>query len=181
MKIITGEFKGRNIEVPPDVRPVSMRVKESCFSMLGSEVQAKNILDLFAGSGSLGLEAISRGAAQAVFIDSNFRSLNIVRDNISSLGLDQRAKSYLKKESDAIKAFERAGASFDIVFLDPPYYEGLLIKALQQLEEYDILTPSGYLVGFCSIKDDFLENSKVFSLIVHKKYGKTRLLIYRKT
>lgn len=181
MKIVTGQFKGRNIKVPMGIRPLSLRVKEACFNILGKEIEERSILDLFAGSGSLGLEAISRGAAQAVFIDSSSRSISAVRDNIESFSLRAKAQAYLKDALDAISGFQRQKVRFDLVFLDPPYHKGLLIKALQQLQEYDILTPSGYLVGFASVKDGFMQDSRFFSLIVDKKYGQTRLLVYRKT
>ncbi|MBU1112628.1 MAG: 16S rRNA (guanine(966)-N(2))-methyltransferase RsmD, partial [Candidatus Omnitrophica bacterium] len=148
MRILSGELKGRNILSLQGIRPVSERVRKSCFDILGSQVKDKKILDLFAGSGSLGFEAISRGGRECVFIDSQRRVLSVVEKNISCLGLELKTRAYLKDSFQAVKDFSMAKASFDLVFLDPPYYRGMLTKSLQQLGEYDIVSPSGYLVAF---------------------------------
>src|SRR3989338_4481511 len=138
MRILSGELKGRKIFTPEGIRPVSERVRKSCFDILGSEVQGKKVLDLFSGSGSLGFEALSRGAGSCVFIDSNQKVLLAVRKNISALCLEAKAQSYLKDSFRAVKDFFTAKASFDLIFLDPPYHRGMLTKSLQQLSEYDI-------------------------------------------
>jgi len=180
MKILEGEFKARNIVVPRGVRPVSLRVKKACFDILRGELEAKTILDLFAGSGSLGIEAISQGAAQATFVDFNPKCIAAVRRNISTFAIQSKSRSYIKKGLAAIKYFFAYKEKFDIIFLDPPYYKGLLRKTLQALEEYDILTPSGYVVAFCYHKDEILEQSEKFTIVVNKKYGQTIILIYKK-
>jgi len=180
MRIIGGKFKGRNIEAPKDIRPVSLLVRKACFDILGDEVKDKRVLDLFAGSGSLGIEALSRGSAKAEFVDSSGKSLRAVKKNISFLGIKTQALVYLKDAALAVKDFSTYKKCFDIVFLDPPYGSGSLTKALQALEEYDIVTPSGYVVAFCYWKDEFIRESSKFSIIVNKKYGQTLLLIYRK-
>ena len=180
MKILGGEFKARNITVPQGVRPVSLRVKKSCFDILKGELEQKRVLDLFAGSGSLGIEAISRGARQAVFTDSSPKSIAVIRKNLSSFAINDKSKTYVKKALAAIKGFAAKNEQFDIIFLDPPYYKGMLRKALQALEEYDIVAPSGYLVCFCYRKDEILEQSDKFTVVVEKKYGQTIILIYKK-
>ena len=180
MKIFGGKFKGKDIVVPIDVRPVSLRVKKSCFDILRGEVEAKRVLDLFGGSGSLGIEALSQGAKDAIFLDSSRRCVSAIRKNLAFLGLDSKEKVILKDSLSAIKDFFIYRESFDIIFIDPPYHSGLLTKSLQLLEEYDIVSPSGYVVVFCSTKDDFVQASKGFSLIVERKYGQTLFLIYRR-
>jgi 16S rRNA (guanine966-N2)-methyltransferase len=180
MKILGGEFKSRNITVPREVRPVSLRVKKACFDILRGELEGKKVLDLFAGSGSLGLEAISRGANEAVFIDSNPRCIAVVRKNISSFAIDHKSRTYVKNALQAIKSFSVRKEQFDIIFLDPPYYRGEIRKTLQALEEYDIVANSGYVVAFCYWKDEALEQSEKFTIIVDKKYGQTIILIYKK-
>ena len=180
MRILGGKFKGRNIAVPPNIRPVSLRVKKSCFDILKDEVSEKRVLDLFAGSGSLGIEALSRGAGEAVFVDSNSKCVAAIRKNLSSLGVSFQEKVFLKDSASGIKDFFTYRENFDLVFLDPPYYQSLLTKTLQLLEVYDIVTPSGYIIAFCYTKDDFVQTGERFSLIVNKKYGQTLLLIYRK-
>jgi 16S rRNA (guanine(966)-N(2))-methyltransferase RsmD len=180
MKILSGSLKGRNIICPAAIRPVSLMVRKACFDILGSEIKGSHILDLFAGSGSLGLEALSRGAGRVIFVDNNSDCITVIEKNIISLDLSQKAQFYLK---DALRMVEDAflvKKRFNFIFLDPPYHLGLARKALQTLEEYDILTPSGYILVFCYLKDVFVEKSNHFELISQRKYGQTLLLIYRK-
>ncbi len=181
MKIFGGTLRGKNIIVPEGIRPVSLRVKKSCFDILRGEFDGSVILDLFAGSGSLGIEALSQGASRAIFIDADKKSVKAVNRNIAELGLEDKGKVHRKDGIEAIKDFSVYREKFNIIFLDPPYYKGMATKSLQALKEYDILTPSGYIVVFCYRNDDFLDSSEEFSLIVQRKYGQTFLLIYVKT
>ena len=180
MRILGGRFRGRNIIVPSGIRPVSLRVKKSCFDILRGDIQGKRILDLFGGSGSLGIEALSQGAGEAIFLDSDRRCVAAIRKNLTSLGFNPQQKVILKDSASGINDFFTYKESFDIIFLDPPYHSGLLTKALQLLEEYDIVAPSGYIVTFSYAKNDFIQARRGFSLIVEKKYGQTLFLIYRR-
>jgi len=181
MRITRGEFKGRRIKPPEDIRPVSEMVRKACFDILGREVEGRSVLDLFSGSGALGIEAISCGARQAVFVDSSQHSCSIIRQNIADLGLKDLSQVIVGEAVMAISRFYCQRRKFDLVFLDPPYYQGLLRKALQAFSEYDIVTNLGYLVGFCYCKDElFSAGLKGFSLVSDKKYGQTRLVVYRK-
>ncbi len=180
MKILSGKFKGRNIIVPSGIRPVSLRVRKSCFDILKGEIQGKRVLDLFGGSGSLGIEALSQGASEAIFLDLERRCVAAIRKNLASLGLNPQQKVILKDSASGINDFYTYKESFDIIFLDPPYHSGLLTKTLQLLEEYDIVAPLGYIVTFCYTKDDFVQARKGFSLIVERKYGQTLFLVYRR-
>jgi 16S rRNA (guanine(966)-N(2))-methyltransferase RsmD len=180
MKILKGSLKGRNIFCPGRIRPVSVVVRKACFDILREVVEGKRILDLFAGSGALGLEAISCGAKEAVFVDINKACIDAIRRNVALFKVASLAKIHLKDAVGAVKGFFDNQERFDIIFLDPPYYKGTLRKILQNLEVYDIVTPFGYLVGFCYRKDDFVKESKHFSLIIQKNYGQTLLLIYKK-
>jgi 16S rRNA (guanine(966)-N(2))-methyltransferase RsmD len=180
MQVLGGELKGRKIEAPLGIRPVSQRIKKSCFDIITELVRTKTVLDLYAGSGSLGIEALAQGAAQAVFVDKSKRSLRAVGNNLNGLKLKDQAKVYCKESSLAIKYFYRKEYFFDIIFLDPPYSQGLLTKSLQLLESYDILARPGYLVGFCSKKDDYSKEYSKFFLILDRGYGQSRLIIYRK-
>jgi len=179
MKILAGELKTRNIVVPLGIRPVSLRVKKSCFDILADEIREKSILDLFTGSGSLGIEALSRGAKKAVFVDSNQSCILAVKKNIYGLKIANRAQVYLRESLAGIKKFAANKVIFDVIFLDPPYHKGLSIKTLQALEEYDILATSGYIVVFCYSKDQYLTESNKFEIIFQRKYGQTALLIYK--
>lgn len=180
MKIIGGNFKGRNLVSPQEIRPVALKVRKACFDVLGREVEGREFLDLFAGSGALGFEALSRGVTAGVFVDIKKSCIQAVKKNLSCLNVSSKVEVCLKDAFSAVKDFSEAGRKFGIIFLDPPYYNALLIKALQTLKGYDILTPLGYIVGFCYSKDEYFMENSPFSLIIDKKYGQTRLLIYTK-
>ena len=181
MRILKGNFKGRNIVAAQNIRPVSLRVRKACFDILQEEVVDKSVLDLFAGSGALGIEALSCGAQDVVFIDIKKGSIHAINRNLTSLKLRPKATVYLKDAFGAVKDFHARKAKFGLVFLDPPYYKGMLKKALQTLDKYDILARSGYIVGFCYSKDDFVEQYHNFCLILKKKYGQSLILIYKKS
>ncbi|MDD5584858.1 MAG: 16S rRNA (guanine(966)-N(2))-methyltransferase RsmD, partial [Candidatus Omnitrophica bacterium] len=179
-KILKGSLKGRNLVCPAQARPVSVLVRKACFDILGEEIGGKRVLDLFAGAGSLGIEAISAGAKEAVFVDIRHDSIKTIKKALELFKITSKAQVYVKDAFKAVQDFYACKEVFDIVFLDPPYYQGTLRKILQTLEGYDIVIPFGYLVGFCYTKDDFVREIKGFSLIVEKRYGQTVFLIYRK-
>ena len=180
MKISGGKFRGRNITVSGDSRPVALKVRKSCFDILAEEVKGKKILDLFSGTGALSIEALSRGGNHATLIDSSSSSVAAIGKNISALRLEAQADVYQKDVFLAIGDLAFKREQFDIIFIDPPYYQGLLRKVLQAISGYDILANSGYIVGFCYVKDEYLSQTEPFSLIVDRKYGQTRVVIYAK-
>jgi 16S rRNA (guanine966-N2)-methyltransferase len=179
MKIIKGIYKNRIINCASGTRPVSVQVRKACFDILGDELKDKTVLDLFAGSGALGLEALSAGAKSVVFVDNNKAAL----DAISKTYSDFKIGTPLVLLRDAlliIPDFCNNHKGFDIIFIDPPYSQSLLIKILKLLEEYDIVAPLGFLVCFAFQKDEALAVSKRFNLILSRKYGQTKVLIYQK-
>jgi 16S rRNA (guanine966-N2)-methyltransferase len=180
MKIIGGKYRSRTIAVPKGIRPVSMRVKKACFDLLGGEMSGMRVLDLFAGSGSLGLEAYSRGAESVVFVDSQRNCLNAVRGNSVFTAAASKLTIYREDSFIALENLEEKKEQFDLIFLDPPYYKGMLTKALQAVNEYDIVARSGFIVGFCYVKDDFSIPEKVFSLLANRQYGQTAVVVYQK-
>lgn len=124
MRIIAGEFRGRQLAPPPDgrVRPTADRVREAWFSILGAAIHEARVVDLYAGSGALGLEALSRGAAHATFVELATGSLRTLRANIAALGLEGRA---MVRRADALRYVERlTRGAFDVAFADPPYTTG---------------------------------------------------------
>lgn len=179
MKVIKGIFKNRPLSVPPNIRAVSLRVKKSLFDVIKDEIEDKTVLDLFGGSGSLGIEALSLEAEKAVFVDISRASVKTIQKNLSSLKLLPKGDVILKDVFKAIKDFFLKNIVFDIVFLDPPYYKGLARKTLQALNEYDILSPRGLIVITCYYKDSLENSYKNFSRIFFRNYGQTRVLIYR--
>ncbi|MDD4954991.1 MAG: 16S rRNA (guanine(966)-N(2))-methyltransferase RsmD [Candidatus Omnitrophica bacterium] len=180
MRVILGSLKGRPLKVPPGIRPVSNMVKKACFDILSDVIEGKRVLELFAGSGALGIEALSLGAKEASFVDVERKSIAAIKENIASLGIEEKARVYLKDAASAINDFHVYREQFDLIFLDPPYHEAKLINTLQNLEDYDILAPSGYIVSLMFIKDEYTKSSSKFSVVLEKKYGQTLLLVYTK-
>ena len=179
MRIVQGRFKGRNIKVSDKgVRPVSDRVKEACFSVLRDILPNAIVFDMFSGSGALAFESISAGAKSAVLTDNSKNSIDVIRKNIKTLGLETNTELYL---FDAILFIEKLAAKkarFDIIFIDPPYSKGLVNKALQAIMRYDILAPFGYIVCFAYAKDEISADIQNVSLVYEKLYGQTRFLVY---
>lgn len=130
MRVITGSARGRRLIAPEglDVRPTPEKVKEALFSALQFDIEGRKILDLFAGSGQLGIEALSRGAESACFVDSSAVSVKIIEKNLNSTSLSDKA---VVKRSDFASFCASSRESFDIAFLDPPYREGILIPAIK--------------------------------------------------
>jgi 16S rRNA (guanine966-N2)-methyltransferase len=144
LRIVAGEWRGRRIAAPPgrDTRPTSDRVREALFSILGPLDDAR-VLDLFAGSGALGLEALSRGAASAVLVERAPASLRVLRDNVADLGADAEVVA-----SDArahLRAARAQGAQYDLVFLDPPYRSAAALG--RELELRPVLAPAARVVA----------------------------------
>lgn len=148
LRIIAGNAKGRKLKSPDtqDIRPTIDRVREAVFSMINFEIPGSRVLDLFAGTGSLGLEAISRGACDVVFVDNNRQAIGIINDNIKLLGVSDRARVM---QTDAFKAMEMlsmARERFDIIFIDPPYNENLYHKILLSIAKQDLAKKCGIII-----------------------------------
>jgi len=147
MRIIAGRYRGHPITAPAGrtARPTTDRVREALFSILGTSVEDAAVLDLFAGSGALGLEALSRGAARAVFVDGSPRALAALRRNIRRL--DAGPVRVLRgRVTEVLPRLARDGEAFDLVFLDPPYGKGLAGETLSHLGRGDLLRPGARLV-----------------------------------
>lgn len=143
LRIVGGAWRSRRLYVPagPGVRPTPDRARETLFNWLGPWIEGKRVLDLFAGSGALGLEALSRGAASAVFVEASRPAVQAIEANIAALGADTASLVRM----DARHYLERAGDGFDLVFIDPPYSSGLASIALEQLREQRRLNPGGFV------------------------------------
>lgn len=142
MRIIAGEFKGRRIDAPKgsDTRPTLDRVKESLFGIIQFELYGRTVLDLFAGSGSLGIEAMSRGARLVVFNDASSECARLIRQNLEKLHASSAFEVFARDGLDLLTMLERRQAQFDIVFLDPPYASGLAQYALDKLFSSSLLS-----------------------------------------
>lgn len=176
MRVITGTARGRRLITleGDDVRPTTEKVKEALFSIIQFEIEGRRVLDLFAGSGQLGIEALSRGAKNAVFVDSSKRSVEIVRRNLEATGF---TKSAVVLQTDAIAFLKTRAEKYDIAFLDPPYRTGLLEKALESIAA--VMSDSAIIVAECPIDEEFPDNAGNFVKAKEYKYGKIKLAVYR--
>ncbi len=148
MRIISGKFKSRKIDFPKNklTRPMTDRTKETLFNIVGSFVFGKHVLDLFAGSGSLGLEALSRGAVSTTFVDPAPWAQKIIAKNLASLGISSRGTILGMDFSPAIRKLEKQGKGFALVFVDPPFMKGWVKKTLMRLDASDIVLPFAQVV-----------------------------------
>lgn len=177
MRVITGSARGRRLETPRglEVRPTSAMVKEAVFSAVQFEVEGSRVLDLFAGSGQMGIEALSRGARSCVFVDQSKDSINVIKKNLAATGLEKNAKVAASESVSFLQGYR--GESFDLVFLDPPYAAGLLTAALKALAPH--MSESGAV--FCEAGPDmqFPEAAGALSRRKVYRYGKTQVALYR--
>lgn len=146
MRVITGSARGRRLKELSgmETRPTTDRVKEGMFSILQFDIEGRRVLDLFAGTGQLGIECLSRGAARAVFVDRRADAVRLIRENLELTGLESRA---LVVPGDAMEYLHSLREKFDLVFLDPPYGAGLLAPAIDAAAGFDILNPHGIIVA----------------------------------
>jgi 16S rRNA (guanine966-N2)-methyltransferase len=148
MRIISGTSKGRKLAAlrNQSLRPTSDRVKESLFNILGRGIEDKTVLDLFAGTGNLGMEALSRGAKKAIFVEKNRQALQLIRKNLTRLGLGERSEVLPKEVDRAIAFLKKRESCFDLILMDPPYEKGLIQKTLLRLNAHPIYHESSILV-----------------------------------
>ncbi len=176
MRIIAGEWRGRRLETREgmDVRPTPERVKEALFNILQFQLEGRRVLDLFAGSGQLGLEALSRGAAEAVFVDESRESAAVVKRNIASLKAEAKTRLY---QTDFAAFLMRRQEPFDIVFLDPPYRSGKLEAALPLAAA--ITNPGGTIIAEHPTDEELPDEAGDFRKGKSYRYGKIYLTVYR--
>jgi 16S rRNA (guanine(966)-N(2))-methyltransferase RsmD len=148
MRIISGKFKSRRIDFPKNrlTRPMTDRTKETLFNIVGSFVFGKHVLDLYAGTGSLGLESLSRGAISATFVDQASWAQKVIEKNLASLGISHQGTILMRDISSAVKKLEKTGRGFSLIFVDPPFMKGLVKKTLLRLDASDIVLPFAQVV-----------------------------------
>ena len=179
MRVITGKARGVQLKTPDGMqtRPTADRVKEALFSIINFDIPGAKVLDLFAGTGQLGIEALSRGASSAVFVDGREDACKIVRENLRRTKLESQAKVI---RSDYLDYLRRSKERFDIIFLDPPYAEEFLENALTCITEIDILQTGGIIVAERPLGKELPYEFEGFTRSKDYKYGKTLLTLYRK-
>lgn len=175
MRIITGSAKGARLKAPRglETRPTTDRVKESVFNILSELVVDTDVLDLFAGSGNLGIEALSRGARHAVFVDRRQESVAVIKDNLAHTKFLEQAVIYKRDVLSLLDQFNQSGQSFSMIFCDPPYNRGLVAAVLKKIDEGTVLQDSGIMVIEHSQHE--LIQDKWLTLAVKRteKYGET--------
>jgi 16S rRNA (guanine966-N2)-methyltransferase len=181
MRVIGGKARGRRFKAPKGqaLRPTSGRIKESLFNILPHDLTAMKVLDLFAGTGNLAIEALSRGAGEAILVDSSAESAKTMRENLSKLELTGRAKVWLTPVFRALRLLARRGETFDIIFLDPPYERRLVDPSLKIIAEGALLRPSGVVIAEHSIREGVEKEYGSLALKDQRRYGATLLSFYR--
>ena len=179
MRVITGTARGVQLKTPDGLttRPTADRVKEALFSIIQFDIPGARVLDLFGGTGQLGLEALSRGAASAVFVDAGEPACRIIRENIKRTKMDQQAAVV---RSDYMAYLNRCTQQFDFIFLDPPYAEVFLENALNRITEIDILASGGIIVTERPTGKELPWEFEGYVRSKDYKYGNTLLTLYRK-
>lgn len=177
MRVITGAAKGRRLVTldGEDVRPTTDKVKEGMFNIIQFEIEGSNVLDLFAGSGQLGIEALSRGARRCAFVDSSSRSLDTVRQNLKTVGFESRASVF---SGDAKMYISLCRDQFDIALLDPPYHKKITDDVLPLLAAK--MTDNGVIICETAADEKLLQSAGDFRICREYKYGKIKLTAYRK-
>jgi 16S rRNA (guanine(966)-N(2))-methyltransferase RsmD len=180
MRIISGRARGLKLNTPKndDIRPTTDRVKESLFNIINSRIPNSQVLDLFAGTGGLGLECLSRGAEKCTFVDSSRESVKVLTSNIEKARFKSESEVITADFMNALNTFKVRGRKFDLVFLDPPYHGEMFIDALTKLDEADLLEEHSLISVEHDTADKFPE--KIGRLYAHreKKYGKTTITFY---
>jgi 16S rRNA (guanine966-N2)-methyltransferase len=181
MRIIAGSSKGRPLKAVPGIntRPTTDKVKEAIFSSLGISFSQKWALDLFAGTGGLGIEAISRGIEKAIFIDRDPKAVAVIKENLKAAGFAERAEVYRNDADRAIKALAKRGIPFDLVFLDPPYRLRDWDRWLSGLTHGKLLSPEGMVVCEHDAFYAFPDPPAPLSLWKDARYGDTHITFLR--
>lgn len=179
MRVITGSARGRRLKELEgmETRPTTDRVKEGLFNILQFDIEGRRVLDLFAGTGQLGIECLSRGAASAVFVDRRADAVKLIRENLKITELTDRARVV---SGDSMEYLKSIREKFDIVLLDPPYAAGLLEGAVAHLARFDILAPHGIIVAEHPAEMAMPALTAPYRLHRTYRYGKIGLTVYRR-
>lgn len=170
MRVISGKYKGKKLKYNiKGTRPTMDRIKESMFALIQNYVKDSIVLDLFSGSGSLGIEALSNGSSKCYFIDNNKEAIKIINENLKSID------NSIVINDDYLHFIKNITEKFDIIFLDPPYHDNIIEEAINNIIKYNILNEDGIIV--CEVEQDFKFDLKV---IKEKKYGNKKIKVLKK-
>ena len=176
MRVISGIVGGRKLKSPDGeaVRPTTDHVKEAIFNILQFDLEGRRVLDLFGGSGQMGIEALSRGAREAVFTDNNRSSIALIRENLKRCGLSGKVL-----QTDALSFLSR-GEKFDVIFVDPPYDSGLYAPVLQRINAVDNLTEGGIIMCETRAGTELPDMLEPYHKLRERRYGSVKICLYTK-
>lgn len=179
MRVISGTARGRRLKELPgmDTRPTTDKVKESLFNIIQFDIEGRKALDLFGGTGQLGIEALSRGAAHCTFVDMSRQAAAIIRENVKTVGFDAQAQV---QQGDALAFLAGCREKFDLIFLDPPYQTDLLENCVETVAKFDILSEHGIMVCESALEKQLPELVAPYEKGKEYRYGKIKLTVYRR-
>lgn len=179
MRVISGQARGLKLKAPEglETRPTTDRIKESFFNIISQEIYDTAFLDLFSGSGAIGIEALSRGAAEAVFVDNSRESIEVINDNLTRARFTDRAQVINGNVLSVIASLGRQGKRFDIIFMDPPYNKGLVEAALAAVRDAALLNDGGFIVAEQAVDEEPL-NISGFCTVRIKDYKRTTKMTF---
>lgn len=179
MRVISGLARGRRLKELQgmDTRPTIDKVKESIFNIVQFDIEGRRVLDLFGGTGQLGIEALSRGAAQCVFVDQRKDAAALIRENLKLTRLEEKAKVV---QGEAVTYLEACREKFDLIFLDPPYGSDLLDRAMKTITGIDILNGNGIILCESSVEKELPQVASPYERGREYRYGKIKLTLYRR-
>ncbi len=183
MRISAGTQRNRRLKSPPGLRtrPTSDRIRQAIFNVLGPAVEGMHVLDLYAGSGAFGLDALSRGAVSATFVEHGAAALASLRANVASLGFSDRVEVFGEDAGQAVVRLTAHGARFECVFIDPPYTGDLSARALEALAPGSILSENAVLIVQAFHKTAFPDRCGVLVRTWQRRYGDSQVLMYRRS
>ncbi|CAM4031150.1 DNA methyltransferase [Bacillus manliponensis] len=181
MRVVSGKCKGHPLKAVPGntTRPTTDKVKEAIFNIIGPYFEGGLALDLFGGSGGLGIEALSRGIDKAIFVDRDGKAVKIIRQNLETCRLAEQAEVYRNDAERAIKALIKREVSFDLVLLDPPYKDQKIISLISAIEQHGLLHESGTIMAEHEVEVTLPEMIGTLVKVREEDYGITAISIYK--
>ncbi len=179
MRVISGFARGRRLKElqGEDTRPTTDKVKEALFNIIQFDIEGRRVLDLFGGTGQLGIEALSRGAAHCTFVDQRREATTLIRENLKVCALDERSRVV---QGDAMSFLASCGEKFDLIFLDPPYQTDLLPRCLESVARFDILREHGIMVCESAADRDLPPLAPPYEQGRSYRYGRIRLTVFHR-
>ncbi|WLR43643.1 16S rRNA (guanine(966)-N(2))-methyltransferase RsmD [Bacillus carboniphilus] len=181
MRVISGSCKGKFLKAVPGklTRPTTDKVKEAMFNIIGPYFNGGVALDLFSGTGSLGIEALSRGIDRCIFVDMDYKAIKTIQDNLDACQLNDYSEVYRNKAERALKAVSKRDLTFQLIFLDPPYKKQKLIALIKIIADHRLLNDQGYIIAEHSSDIELPNKIANFTKVKSEKYGTTVVTLFQ--